>query len=318
MQVRYSLVERGWWDQGFWQLAGQLSDQWAHVDNERRTAEVRAGLERACKEKQAEARALAEELRQSDVAAAAEAARVDEKALHKARLDEERERQIDDEAWAMRGLKADASAIRVVLEVRGIAYVWHWTENRNLESILRRGLLSPADQAREGVRAVTHGYGHWYKEQRLSDYVGFGFRPHWGMIAGADDPIVFGVGAAVVARTGAAYSIGNTASRAVEIDAALRQTSAEDLEHQFARDGSLVDWQAEVWVPSPIERWRLRRVVFRSEEQQATAVSRLPAGLVRSDAIARSIVDPRHFEPGAGCLDAGPAAEAAIELDLPF
>jgi hypothetical protein len=311
--ARCRLLPRDWWERGFWPNALRLWTEWSAVDDERRDAEVRAGLTRSCEEAEQAVRAAADSRRRRQETAAVELAH--EQELHELRAieDAERERRIADESWALQGLKSDASLMRIVLAGHGVAYAFHWTESSNLESILTSGLLSRAHQAEQGIRARWHSYGSEYRQERLREYVGFSLRPQWGMLKDAVDPVLIQVGAAIVARRGAAFSVRNTANRDVDIDEVLRQTTTDALERLFEPNGRLVDW-----VPSPVERWRLRRLVFEDDRSRDRVVSSLPPALARSDAVARATADERYFAPGSGPVGLDLPSMQPGDRSLPF
>jgi len=211
---------------------------------------------------------------QAEVAAIERAERVRLKrkaaneAAHRAQV-EQRER----EAWARTWLKKDPR-FRIAAANHETEAVYHWTPIGCLESIMGAGIRPRAYLDRHDIPYERHSYGTLQKAVDFSDHIAVSLRPQRGMFWHVEEAVLLVLDRRVLARNGAFYVPGNSASRLHDFAALRRRTSVEDFEALFADPHARepADWQAEIWIPQGISPRRIEKVIVRDLAARAAAI----------------------------------------------
>ena len=214
------------------------------------------------------------------------------------RAREEIEEHIADlrKVWGDAHVKPDAAELLAELDRRGVRDLVHVTEMGSLGSILDRGILSPVERRRGGLRVARHAYGSPGKQSLLDAYVALAFRPQWGMAARLTAPVILACDRDIALHVGAFVSSGNTARGDIDVVDQMQRQSAEDFAAAFEGDTSrLREWQAEVWVPVRVAPEDILGITFRSEADAQWAIGRLCARMGSLDL--RTVVDSQAFAP---------------------
>jgi hypothetical protein len=198
--------------------------------------------------------------------------------------------------WGVAQVKPDAAELLAELDRRGVRDLVHVTEMGSLGSILDRGILSPVERRRGGLRVARHAYGSPGKQSLLDAYVALAFRPQWGMAARLTAPVILACDRDIALHVGAFVSSGNTARGDIDVVDEMQRQSAEDFAAVFEGDTSrLREWQAEVWVPVRVAPEDILGITFRSEADAQWAIGRLCARMGSLDL--RTVVDFQAFAP---------------------
>lgn len=179
--------------------------------------------------------------------------------------------------WRRPWLKDDP-AFRTAINAHGIDAAFHWTPLECVESILNRGIRPRSFLDSHGIWYERHSYGLWTKEIDFANHVVVSIRPQRGMFWQTPRAVLLRVDRRIVARNGAFYVPGNSASRWFGFYELSRRTSVDDLHALFQDPTSmdLIDWQAEVWVPTGIGARRIESIHVR-DSSAAALVSRAVA-----------------------------------------
>lgn len=182
--------------------------------------------------------------------------------------------------WAARWLKPDPR-FRLSASNHRIDAVYHWTPIRSLDSIMAVDIRPRAYLDRRGIWYEAHSYGTWQKALDFSGHVAVSLRPQRGMFSQVHDAVLLCLDRRVLARRGAFYVPGNSASRLHDFSTLQRRTSADDFEalfaDPFAREPA--DWQAEIWVPDGISSRWIQRIIVRDRvafDAATRAIARAP------------------------------------------
>ena len=182
--------------------------------------------------------------------------------------------------WARGWLKSDPR-FRVAASNHGVDAIFHWTQIRSLETIMAVGIRPRSYLDRHGIWYEAHSYGSWQKAIHFSSHVAVSLRPQRGMFWKVPDAVLLVLDRRVLARNGAFYVPGNSASRMHDFAALRRRTSADDLEALYADPWSTepADWQAEIWVPDGISPRRIEKIIVRDTvafDAATQAIARVP------------------------------------------
>ncbi|MBA2557024.1 MAG: DUF4433 domain-containing protein [Chloroflexi bacterium] len=180
--------------------------------------------------------------------------------------------------WQLPGMRPDIAELRTTIERREITRVYHWTEAKNLESILQHGLRPRRWLRERRVATSFHSYGSPAKARQLEDYVGVMLRSHEGMIQHAHDPIVLELEPAVIGVAGTLFVPGNSARADLDVTNRASLTTVEAFDALFDDKAGdwLVDWQSEIWIPGHISPLSIMAVGVRAAETYDRLIAAWP------------------------------------------
>jgi hypothetical protein len=176
------------------------------------------------------------------------------------------------------GMKADP-ALRDAIIAHRIRHAFHWTPLRSLASIMVGGIRPRAYLAQHGIEHERHSYGWERKAEDFGNCVAVSLYPQRGMMRAATEPVILVLDPSVLGQLGAFYARGNTAGAKYDYRETSRQTSAADFHALFetADSSTLVDWQAEIWIPGGIDADQVRGIVVQDQPTHDRVESLLAA-----------------------------------------
>lgn len=158
----------------------------------------------------------------------------------------------------MRETKSDADQIREELTRRGLKRLYHFTDERNLPSIVKeKGILCRRLLRERGVGpAALQGWGTSETAREFEDYVCLGFAPPWGMIRkSVHSIIILEIDSGVTLKEGTLFLPDTTARGGMVLSEQRGRDNIESLCDLFVEDeGSrLRNPLSEILVPFRVD-----------------------------------------------------------------